>query len=148
MAKSQEFTAGLKDFMGLFPVDAKAFENAFKSTVSLNEKLSGVALGAVEKSAEVSNRWTKDTLGKMGEMSKAGTEPVDYAKAVTDFASVSAETAVENIAAFSDIVKKAQTETVELLMESGKNAAREATTAVRKTAGKVTVARKKAAAAN
>jgi hypothetical protein len=147
MAKTQDFTAIMKDMMGAFPVDTTAMEGAFKSTASLNEKLSGVALDAAEKSAEISNKWTKDTLAKLSEMSKAKAEPADYAKAATDFASASAEVAAENLAAFAEIAKKVQTETVELLMAAGKDAAEEATAAVKKATNEVTTAAKKAAAA-
>ena len=132
MAKTQDFTAVMKDMMGAFPVDTTALEDAFKSTASLNEKLSGVALEAAEKSAEISSKWTKDTLAKLTEMSKAKAEPADYAKAATDFASASAEVAAENMAAFAEIAKKLQSETVELLMAAGKEAAEEAVRLSRK----------------
>ncbi|SHE99334.1 Phasin protein [Ruegeria intermedia] len=147
MAKTQDFTATLKEMMGAFPVDTTAMENAFKSTATLNEKLSGVALEAAEKSAEISSKWTKDTLAKLAEMSKAKAEPADYAKAATDFASASAEVAAENLAAFAEIAKKLQSETVELLMAAGKEAAEETTAAVKKATNDVTAAAKKATAA-
>ncbi|EEX10255.1 granule-associated protein [Ruegeria lacuscaerulensis ITI-1157] len=147
MAKTQDFTATLKEMMGAFPVDTTAMENAFKSTATLNEKLSGVALEAAEKSAEISSKWTKDTLAKLAEMSKAKAEPADYAKAMTDFASASAEVAAENMAAFAEIAKKVQSETVELLMAAGKEAAEETTAAVKKATNEVTAAAKKATAA-
>ncbi|KUJ82207.1 phasin family protein [Ruegeria profundi] len=147
MAKTQDFTATLKDMMGAFPVDTAALEGAFKSTASLNEKLSGVALEAAEKSAEISSKWTKDTLAKLTEMSKAKAEPADYAKAATDFASASAEVAAENMAAFAEVAKKLQTETIELLMAAGKEAAEDATAVVKKATNDVTAAAKKAATA-
>lgn len=147
MAKTQDFTAVMKDMMGAFPVDTTAMEDAFKSTAALNEKLSGVALEAAEKSAEISNKWTKETLSKLNEMSKAKAEPADYAKAATDFASASAEVAAENMAAFAEIAKKVQTETVELLMTAGKNITEDATAAVKKATNEVTAAAKKASAA-
>jgi len=147
MAKTQDFTATLKEMMGAFPVDTTAMENAFKSTATLNEKLSGVALEAAEKSAEISSKWTKDTLAKLAEISKAKAEPADYAKAMTDFASASAEVAAENMAAFAEIAKKVQSETVELLMAAGKDAAEETTAAVKKATNEVTAAAKKATAA-
>ncbi len=147
MAKTQDFNAIMKDMMGAFPVDTSAMEGAFKSTATLNEKLSGVALDAAEKSAEISNKWTKETLAKLTEMSKAKAEPADYAKAATDFASASAEVAAENLAAFAEIAKKVQTETVELLMAAGKDAAEDATAAVKKATNDVTAAAKKATAA-
>lgn len=145
MAKTQDFTAVMKDMMGAFPVDTAAFEDAFKTTATLNEKLSGVALEAAEKSAEISSKWTKDTIAKLGEMSKAKTEPADYAKAMTDFASASAEVAAENMAAFAEIAKKVQMDTVELMMSAGKDLTEDATAAVKKATKDVTTAAKKAA---
>ena len=53
MANTQDFTAMMKDAMGAFPVDTSAMEGAFKSTASLNEKLTGVALEAAGKSSEM-----------------------------------------------------------------------------------------------
>ena len=139
--------AVMKDMMGAFPIDTAAMEDAFKSTASLNEKLSGVALTAVEKSAEISSKWTKDTLAKLSDMSKVKAEPADYAKAMTDFASASAEAVAENMAAFSEIAKNAQTDTVELMMAAGKDISEDATAAVQKATGEVTAAAKKAATA-
>ncbi|WP_294612891.1 phasin family protein [uncultured Roseovarius sp.] len=147
MAKTQDFNAALKDIMGAFPVDTKAMEDAFKNQATLNEKLSGVALSAAEKSAEISSKWTKDTLAKLNEVTKAKAEPADYAKAVTDFASANAEVAAENMAAFAEIAKKVQMETVELMMSAGKSMQDDATKAVKKAAEEVTAATQKATAA-
>lgn len=147
MAKSQDFTAVMKDIMGSFPVDTAAFEDAFKTTATLNEKLASVALEAADKSAEISNKWTKDTIAKLAEMSKAKAEPADYAKAMTDFASATAEVAAENMAAFAEIAKKVQMDTVELLMAAGKDLTEDAAAAVKKATNDVTTAAKKAATA-
>jgi hypothetical protein len=146
MAKTQDMTAMMKDMMGAFPVDTGAMEDAFKTTATLNEKLSGVALEAAEKSAEISSKWTKDTLSKLADMSKAKAEPADYAKAMTDFASASAEVAAENMAAFAEIAKKVQMDTVELMMAAGKDMTEDATAAVKKATNDVTSAAKKASA--
>ena len=147
MAKAQDFSTMMQDFLGAFPVDTKALEDAFKNQATLSEKLAGVALTAAEKSAEISNKWTKDTLAKLSEMSKAKAEPADYAKAMTDFASANAEVAAENMAAFAEVAKKVQMETVELMMATGKSMQEDATKAVKKATDEVTAAAKKAGAA-
>ena len=146
MAKTQDFTAVMKDMMGAFPVDTASMEDAFKTTATLNEKLSGVALEAAEKSAEISNKWAKDTLAKLADMSKAKADPADYAKSVTDFASASAEVAAENMAAFAEIAKKVQMDTVELFMAAGKDVSADASAAMKKATDDVTAAAKKATA--
>ncbi len=146
MTKTPDMTAIFKDVMGSFPVDTAAMEGAFKTSATLNEKLSGVALTAVEKSTEVSSKWTKDTVAKMTEMAKAKSEPADYAKAMSDFASASAESAAEHMAAFAEIAKKVQMDTVELMMAAGKDIQEDATAAMKKASSDVQAATKKATA--
>ncbi|WP_296762387.1 phasin family protein [Sediminimonas sp.] len=141
-----DMTAMMKDMMGAFPVDTKAMENAFKNQATLNEKLSGVALDAVGKSSEISSKWTKDTLAKMADMSKAKTDPADYAKSMTDFASAQAEVAAENMAAFAEVAKKVQMDTVELMMAAGKDMGEEAQSAMQKATKEASTAAKKATA--
>ena len=144
MTKTPDIAAMMKDVMGSFPVDTSAMSDAFKSTATLNEKLSGVALTAAEKSAEISSKWTEDTLAKLSDMSKVKQEPADYAKAMTEFTSASAEVAAEHMAAFAEIAKKVQMDTVELMMAAGKDMSEEATAAVKKATADATAASKKA----
>lgn len=129
MTKTVDMTAMFKDVLGAFPMDASAFQDAYKTTTTLNEKLSAVAFDAADKSADISSAWTKDTLTRLTAMSTAKPEPTDYAKAMTEFASASAESAAEHMAAFAEIAKKVQMDTVELLMAAGKDAKAEAATA-------------------
>ena len=147
MAKAQDMNAMLKDMMGAFPVDTAAMDDAFKNVVSLNEKFTSVALEAAEKSTEISSKWTKDTLAKVADISKAKAEPADYTKAMTDFASASAEVAAENMAAFAEVAKKVQMETVELMMAASKDLGEDAAAAVQKASKEATAAAKKATSA-
>ncbi len=144
--KTPDMTAMLKDMMGAFPVDTSAMDASFKSSASLNEKLSGVALSAVEKSTEISSKWTKDTVAKLSEMAKAKNEPADYAKAMSDFATAYSEAASEHMSAFAEVAKKVQADTVELMMAAGKDMSEEAKTAMTKATNDVQSAAKKATA--
>ena len=143
-AKTQDMTAMMKDLMGAFPVDTKAMEEAFKTQTTLAEKLSAVSIDAAGKSTELSAKWMQDTLSKLTEMSKAKAEPADYAKAMTDFASTSAESAAEHMAAFAEIAKKVQTETMELMLAAGKDMSDDVTKAAKKATDEMTAAAKKA----
>ena len=46
MAKAQDFTSAMKDFMGAFPVDTKNMEDMFRSQAELGEVLRQVRLCA------------------------------------------------------------------------------------------------------
>jgi hypothetical protein len=143
---AQDFTAIMKDMMGSFPVDTASMQDAFKTQATLSEKMSTVALTAAEKSAELSSVWAKDTLTKAADLTKVKADPADYSKAYTDFATASAEAAAEHMAAFAEIAKKVQMDTVALMMAAGKDLSEETTAAVKKATDDVAKATKKAAA--
>ena len=147
MAKTQDFTKIMQDMMASFPMDTTKLQDAFKSQAALGEKMTRVALDAAEKSTEISSKWTKDALAKVGDLAKTKEEPADYAKAMSDFASASSEMAAENLAAFAEIAKKVQMDTVELMMAAGKDASEEATAAVKKATADISAAGKKVASA-
>jgi hypothetical protein len=147
MTKTPDFTKVMQDMMAAFPVDASAFQNAFKNQAAFGEKFAKVALDAAEKSTEISSKWTKDALAKIGDVAKAKADPADYTKAATDFASAAAEMAAENLAAFAEVAKKVQMETVELMLAAGKDMSAEASAAVQKATADVTTVAKKVASA-
>lgn len=147
MAKTQDFTKVIQDMMSSFPVDANAVQDAFRNSAAFGEKFAKVALEAAEKSHEISSKWTRDTLTKVGTLTKVKEEPADYTKALSDFASATAELAAENLAAFAEVAKKVQMETVELMLAAGKDIQEDATAAVKKATTEVTAAAKKATSA-
>jgi hypothetical protein len=139
---TNDVTKMMQDMMSSFPVDASAMQDAFKTQFALGEKMAKVALDA-----EISAKYTKDTLAKMGELSKVKDEPTDYSKAMTDFASAQAELVAEHMAAYAEIAKKVQMETVELMLAAGKDFSEDATAAVKKATTEVSAAAKKATTA-
>ena len=80
MAKADDFTKYMTEMMQSFPMDSAAMQDAFKSQAALGEKMSKVALDAAGKSSELSAKWTKETLSKMGEVAAVKDEPTDYTK--------------------------------------------------------------------
>jgi len=147
MAKANaDYTKMMKDMMGAFPVDTAAFTEAFKSQATFADKMSKVVLEAAEKSTEISAGWTKATIGKMGVISNAKDDVTDYTKAMTDFASTQAEMSAESAAAFAEVAKKVQMETVELMMAAGKEVGEDAQKAVKKATDELTAVAKKATA--
>lgn len=144
-ATTPDFSKYMTEMMASFPMDMSAMTDAFKTQAAMSEKMSKVALEAAEKSTEISSKYTKDTIAKMGDVAAVKDGPSDYTKSMTDFASAQAEMASETLAAFAEIAKKVQMETVELMMAAGKEASEEATAAVKKATADVTTAAKKVA---
>ncbi|MCB2128565.1 MAG: Phasin [Rhodobacteraceae bacterium] len=146
MQKTQDYTKAFQEMAAAFPFDAKSFQDSFKNSALLGEKVAKVALEAADKSNEISSKWAKDAIAKVSGLTKAQNEPSDYTKAVSDFASAAAEIASENLAAFAEVAKKAQMETVELMLAAGKNFSEDTAAAVKKAQADVTAAAKKATA--
>ena len=97
----------------------------------LGEKLTAVAFSVAEKSVEVLNVWSKKTLAKLNNQSKNPVDPADYCKSVTDFASGQVEVAAKKHAAYAQIAKKVQLDTVEVMMAASKQLSDEASTAIK-----------------
>jgi len=146
MTNADEYTKMMKDMFGSMPMDNSALQNAFKSQAAMIERMTKVALEAAEKSTEVSAQWTKATLAKAGDVASTKQDPADYSKAMSDFTSAQAELASEHAAAFAEIAKKLQLDTVELLMAAGKNMQEETTAAVKKASDTATNTAKATAA--
>ena len=144
--KTPDFTKTFQDLLSNFPVDTSSVQEAFKSQGVLTEKLTKVVLGAAERSTEISAQWAKDTIARVGELAAVKEEPAEYAKAVNDFASASAEVAAEHMAAFAEVAKKVQMDTVDLMLTAGKDLASDAQKAAEKAARETQAAVKKAAA--
>ncbi len=142
--QQNDITKTMQEFMGAFPVDTKAVQDAFKTSASLNAKLSNVVLETAGQSNDITAKWTKDTLAKMGALTSVKDDPADYGKAMTDFASAQAEITSNALAAFAEVAKKVQTDNVELMTAAGKDFSEDATKAVKKATDDVTTAAKKA----
>ncbi|ATI41214.1 Phasin [Pacificitalea manganoxidans] len=147
MATPNDMTKMMQEMMASFPMDTTSLQDAFKTSALLGEKMSKVALEAAEKSTEISAKWTKETISKMGEVATVKEEPTDYSKAMTDFASSQAEMVAETMAAFAEVAKKVQMETVELMLAAGKDFSEDTTAAMKKATTDATSAAKKASAA-
>jgi hypothetical protein len=147
MAKTQDFTKVFSDMAAAFPVDMSAFNEVMKTSAALGEKMSKVALDAAATSTDLSSKYAKETIAKVGGVTKAQAEPADYTKSVTDFASAQAESTAEHMAAFAEVAKKVQMETVELLMAAGKDMQEDTSAAVKKATDELAASAKKAAKA-
>lgn len=145
-AKQQDMTKMFNEMMSSFPVDMSSMQDNFKSYASFGEKMSKVALEAAEKSTDLSSKWTRDTLSKVGDVTQARQDPSDYSKAMSDFASAQAEMNAETMAAFAEVAKRVQMETVELMMAAGKDMSEDMTSATKKANKELTASAKKATA--
>ena len=113
--QTQDFEAMLRNAMDAFPVKGDAFEAGFKRSAELNEKLTQIAVDAAGRSTELSSEWTKDTLARVTDLTRAKQDPADYAQSFADFGAKQAEATMERMTAFAEIAKATQMATIEAL---------------------------------
>lgn len=144
MAKAPDFTKMAQDAAQSLQVDGGKLKEAFKASAAYGEQFSRIALAAAEQSAELSSKWTRETLAKLGDVSKTKDTAADYGKAMSDFAQAQASMLNEQLTAFAEIARKLQTETLEVVMNAAKEASEEAQAAVKTATDKVAEATRKA----
>ena len=147
MAKTPDFPKTMQDMMANFPIDTSSMQDAMKSQSALGERLAKVALTAAERSTEISAQWAKDSISRMGELAVVKEEPSEYAKSFSDYASASAEVAAEHMAAFAEVAKKVQMDTVDLMLTAGKDMSSDVQKAAEKATRETQAAVKKASSA-
>ena len=143
MSNSGDLNKLMKDMMGNFPFDTVDIEKAVKKSVSLNEKLANVSLDVAGTSTEISTSWANESFDKVRVAAESKDEPLDYGKVMMDFWSAQTKIATKKMDLFSDVLKKAQMETVQLMVSVGKDMTKDASEAVKKTTKDVTGASKK-----
>ena len=143
MAGTQDMNKFFKDFMASLPMDTSIFDDAVEKQLAINRKYYDLLLGLAEKSNTVSYKWATETISKMQEAPRYDGDPSIYAKSIGDFVSEQADVATENFAAYAEIAKKAQMDSLSLFLSTAKEVQTEAAAAVKKAANDVSPAKKK-----
>ena len=107
MASNIDMMAMFKNFTGAMPFHTKAFEIVFRCRNRTSKSLAEMAVLVARMNADMSTKCTNDTLIKITEIAQVKTDPADYVKSISDFASLQAVVGAESIAAFAEIAKKA-----------------------------------------
>lgn len=145
MAGTQDMNKFFKDFMASLPMDTSIFDDAVEKQLATSRKYYDLWLGLAEKSNTVSYKWATETIAKMQEAPRYDGDPSIYAKSIGDFVSEQADVATENFAAYAEIAKKAQMDSLSLFLSTAKEVQTETVSAVKKAANDVSPAKKKAA---
>lgn len=122
MADSNDFMKMMQDAAQAFRLNPEKLQEALRSQAGFGEKLSKVALEAAGKSADLSASYARETLAKMGDITKARETPTDYAAAMQAFAQAQSDMMQAQVRAFAEIAKSVQEETLALMATAAKTA--------------------------
>ena len=77
-----EYTKNIEKFTNQNPFFST---NSIESALEFNSKLSKIAIDTFKKNAEITQEWSKETLGALEKLTKTQKNPSDYTKVVNDF---------------------------------------------------------------
>ena len=129
---NNDYTAFFQDMMSGKGFDMPAANDMFGAMTAYQAKLNKIALDAAEKNAELSYGWMKDTLSKMEVFAQPKGDPSEMAKSAAEAMTSAMRAAPEHMSKFAEVAKQAQTDTVEVMMDAGKNMQGEAVAAAKK----------------
>lgn len=136
MSKTPDPLEYFKAIMNDGMMDVNSASAMFAGASEYAAKLSKIALEAAEKSAELSNAWTKQSLKKLEAFGEPLSEPTQIAKISSEIAAAQAQEAPEHLAKFAEVAKSAQMATIELLMSAGREAQNGVADAAKKAAAR------------
>ena len=116
MQNVNDFTKPWADMFAQNPLIPASYSDAGRKFAATGEALAATAFKAAEGSAELTGKWALETMARMKGVYAAKDEVADYTQAAKEFASASVESAAENIAAYTEIAKRAQVETAEIFL--------------------------------
>lgn len=113
-------TKAFAELASKLPTSPAAVDDLFKNSTETYEKVFATALGAAQKNADITGKWTKETLNHLEAVAAAKEDSAEYAKAAGDFATAAFESATDNFVAYAEVAKNAQLDTVKALFAAGK----------------------------
>ena len=129
MFNFEDYTKNFEKMMSQSPIK---IDEAMKSIMDYNSKFGKIALDTVKKNTELSQTWAKESLSALDPFVKSAEKPEDFMKIATDYGSSQTQSTPKHIAEFAEVAKKAQLETIDLMMKAGKDAQEELTNVTKK----------------
>ena len=131
-----EYTKNIEKFTNQNPFSST---NSIESALEFNSKLSKIAIDTFKKNAEITQEWSKETLGALEKLTKTQKNSSDYTKVVNDFVVEQSQSSPKHLAEYAEIAKKAQLDTIDLYMTAGKEINEEMTKSAKKASNKTVV---------
>jgi hypothetical protein len=133
MFSLDDYTKNLEKMMAQSPIKV---DDLFKSVLDYNTNISKIALDTMKKNSDLTQSWAKETLSSLDPFVKAQDKPEDYVKVTTDFVNAQVQNTPKHIAEFAEAAKKAQLDTIDVVMKAGKEVQEEISAASKKSATK------------
>ena len=129
MFNFEDYTKNFEKIMSQSPFK---IDDAMKSMMDYNTRVGKIALDTVKKNTELSQSWAKESLAALDPFVKGTDKPEEFMKIASDYVSTQTQSTPKHMAEFAEVAKKAQLETIDLMMKAGKDAQEELTNVAKK----------------
>lgn len=127
---TEKYSKLMQDMMEAVPMDDTALQAIGKVQSQMADQMTKAVLEAVEKSTDVSTKWTQASLEKTAQLAKASDHPSGHLHTVTDFFSLTTEMATDYFNNYSEIAKQLQLETIKIMLSTPNDLMTQATTEI------------------
>ena len=127
---TEKYSKLMQDMLDVFPMNDAALQAIGKVQSQMTDQMTKAVLEAVEKSTDVSTKWTQASLEKTAQLSKVSDHPSGHLHAMTDFISLTTEMATDYFTNYSEIAKQLQLETIKIMLSTQDDLVTQATTEI------------------
>ena len=127
---TEKYSKLMQDMLDVFPMNDAALQAIGKVQSQMTDQMTKAVLEAVEKSTDVSTKWTQASLEKTAQLAKVSDHPSGHLHAMTDFISLTTEMATDYFTNYSEIAKQLQLETIKIMLSTQDDLVTQATTEI------------------
>ena len=120
MNKFEDFATAWADAFPRNPFDPAAYFDVARKSAAAGEALTAAFLRAAENCTDQTGKWTLETLGRVKEATVTGQDPAGLANVTKELTSAAVESAAEHLAAYTEIAKRTQIESAEIVLGAAK----------------------------
>ena len=121
MTRNTDVNTSMQDMMANLPIDTAPLQKAVHTQGRLGERLSRMIPQAAEQSTDISAQWTQETIACMDDLVSPGDQPADQGRAMAAFTTAMTMLTNRHMAAFAEVARRLQMDTVDLMLTAGDN---------------------------
>lgn len=120
MNQFQDYSKAFSNLASYLPLSPDTLNENYQKSAENFGKAVNIALNAASEVVDINDKWARDTLARAKVVSEEKPSPENFTKSLQDYASSSWEASTQYLASYTEVARKAQMDTVELVIGSTK----------------------------
>ena len=120
MNQFQDYSKAFSNISSYFPLSPTTLNENYQKATENFGKAINIALNAASEVVDINDKWARDSLARAKVVSDEKPSPENMTKTLQDYASSSWENSTQYLASYTEVARKAQMDTFELVIGSKK----------------------------